>query len=56
LILSQLSFEEEKFQKALQKGLKEFEKIINSDLIDKTKKIPGKSVFFFTKLMVSPGS
>jgi alanyl-tRNA synthetase len=46
LILSQLSFEEEKFQKALQKGLKEFEKIINSDLIDKTKKIPGKSVFF----------
>ena len=46
LVLDQLQFEEEKFQKALQKGLKEFEKIINSDLIDKTKKIPGKSVFF----------
>jgi len=45
LILNQLQQEEEKFQKALDKGLKEFKKTIASDLIDKTKKIPGQTVF-----------
>ncbi|MCX6726153.1 MAG: alanine--tRNA ligase, partial [Candidatus Shapirobacteria bacterium] len=45
-ILDQLQKEEEKFQKTLKKGLKEFNKIITSDLIGKTKKIDGKTAFF----------
>lgn len=46
LILNQFQQEEEKFQKALDKGLKEFIKTISSDLIGKTKKISGKTVFY----------
>ncbi len=46
IILNELKKEEEKFQKTLEKGLKEFNKIITSGLIDKTKKIDGKTAFF----------
>jgi alanyl-tRNA synthetase len=46
LILNQCQQEEEKFQKALDKGLKEFEKIITDDSISKAKKITGQKVFY----------
>jgi alanyl-tRNA synthetase len=46
LILNQLQIEEEKFQKALDKGLKEFEKIIMDDSFLKAKKINGQKVFY----------
>lgn len=46
LILNQLQKEEEKFQAALENGLKEFEKKITPDLIGKTKKISGETAFY----------
>lgn len=46
IILNELKKEEEKFQRTLEKGLKEFNKIIASGLIGKTKKIDGKTAFF----------
>ncbi|MCX6725846.1 MAG: alanine--tRNA ligase, partial [Candidatus Shapirobacteria bacterium] len=45
-ILDQLQKEEEKFQTALEKGLKEFERKVAFDLIGKTKKISGETAFY----------